>query len=178
MYNQRKIIVMEFVPVSGFLTFLFQINSFVVVVVVLKIFNQGNCTKVNSLNDYLYQAGSIYSLQQLAFDILASTNDYTFTVVKMTTVAQLERNDQTSLPRGPLLYQSGECALTLWLPLQMCRLRSQHLLAATAVKLGLPEARMQNSMGTCQGPTWRDLPTVHVSHTSKGSPQTKNISIR
>lgn len=55
----------------------------------------------------------------------------------------------------------------------MCSPRTQHLLVAAAAMLGPPEARTQNSTGMCQGPTWRDLPMVHVYHTSKGSPQTQ-----
>lgn len=57
--------------------------------------------------------------------------------------------------------------MTLWLPLSMCSLHTQHLLAAAAVVLGPPEAGIQDSTGRSQEPTWRDLPTGRVSHTSK-----------
>lgn len=61
----------------------------------------------------------------------------------------------------------------LWPPSSMCSLHTQHLLAATAVVPGPPEAGTQDSTGRSQGPTWRDLPTGHVSRTSKSSPHQK-----
>lgn len=55
----------------------------------------------------------------------------------------------------------------------MCSLHTQHLLAATAVVPGPPEAGTQDSTDMSPGPTWRDLPMGRVSRTSKSSPHHK-----
>lgn len=173
MYNQKKIIVIQFEPVSRIYIYIYLTNKLGFVFVYLFICFFRISTRDIVLKVTFWMMTPIRLISSITHSLgywQLNANDHTLT-------SRSHKHNRTRSPRGPLLCPSGERALTLWLPSQTYSPRTRHLPAAPGAGPDPPEAGIQDSTGTSQGPTWTDLPTVPVSRTSESLPHTNVIAI-